>query len=426
MRVEVWFEDEDAWFEGTVSEYEKAKGWHVQYDDGDSEWEGDGEEDAPIRLLPSSSSTATAGGSGSDGGGGAVERFHTPTTNRYQGGSTIPPLGSAISAIVSPTHSEGGRRDRSHDQSYSMMFDDDFEADDSVITASAIEGGGAAGSAGSAAALATATVATAALPHRPDDTVCVGMRVEVYFEDEEDWFEGMVSEYEKAKGWHVQYDDGDSEWEDTDQADTVAPDPDTTRGRGRGIIHFVGHEVTRPPAPAPLPQVQGGKKAGGRSSSSPFIKPVNLLLSREKEKESFRRREREKRAGNGMGLTASWSQSLSSSSSSAAFAAAGFEDKGRSAAGGAENEHGGLGTGMSSQAGGAGDQGGCKTGKVLVASSRRYRPSGHKHHDCGSVKTAKPGSYVPVADHGAAHTKILTARTSPVHSCWHSHAHWHL
>ena len=65
--------------------------------------------------------------------------------------------------------------------------------------------------------------------------------MEVYFEDEAEWFEGTVTKYEggaEGRGWFVEYDDGDEEWEDPAQADTLAPGPEAG---GRAIIHFAGY-----------------------------------------------------------------------------------------------------------------------------------------------------------------------------------------
>lgn len=41
----------------------------------------------------------------------------------------------------------------------------------------------------------------------------VGTRVSVFWEGEGEWFEGVVAEYDAAKGLFVQYDDGEEQWE---------------------------------------------------------------------------------------------------------------------------------------------------------------------------------------------------------------------
>lgn len=41
----------------------------------------------------------------------------------------------------------------------------------------------------------------------------VGTRVRVFWEGEGEWFEGVVVDYDKTKGFFVQYDDGEQQWE---------------------------------------------------------------------------------------------------------------------------------------------------------------------------------------------------------------------
>lgn len=41
----------------------------------------------------------------------------------------------------------------------------------------------------------------------------VGTRVSVFWEGEGEWFEGVVADYDAARGFFVQYDDGEEQWE---------------------------------------------------------------------------------------------------------------------------------------------------------------------------------------------------------------------
>ena len=41
----------------------------------------------------------------------------------------------------------------------------------------------------------------------------VGWRVQVYWEGEAEWYEGVVTEYDAENGYFVKYDDGEEQWE---------------------------------------------------------------------------------------------------------------------------------------------------------------------------------------------------------------------
>ncbi|RLN87728.1 hypothetical protein BBJ28_00020062 [Nothophytophthora sp. Chile5] len=41
----------------------------------------------------------------------------------------------------------------------------------------------------------------------------VGCRVQVYWEGEDEWFDGVVSEFSPGRGYYVKYDDGEEQWE---------------------------------------------------------------------------------------------------------------------------------------------------------------------------------------------------------------------
>ncbi|OQR94659.1 hypothetical protein THRCLA_08133 [Thraustotheca clavata] len=43
----------------------------------------------------------------------------------------------------------------------------------------------------------------------------VGWRVEVYWTDEEEWFAGVITEYNEEQGYYVCYDDGDEKWQES-------------------------------------------------------------------------------------------------------------------------------------------------------------------------------------------------------------------
>jgi hypothetical protein len=42
--------------------------------------------------------------------------------------------------------------------------------------------------------------------------VHLNSRVEVYWESDDDWYKGRVTDYHPSQGWHIQYDDGEREW----------------------------------------------------------------------------------------------------------------------------------------------------------------------------------------------------------------------
>ncbi|RHY15827.1 hypothetical protein DYB36_005850 [Aphanomyces astaci] len=56
---------------------------------------------------------------------------------------------------------------------------------------------------------------------RPEGADTVGWRVQVLWEDEGAWFEGVVTEYEDQRGYYVCYDDGDEKWQPTSDAGSV-------------------------------------------------------------------------------------------------------------------------------------------------------------------------------------------------------------
>ncbi|KAF4318765.1 hypothetical protein BBO99_00007080 [Phytophthora kernoviae] len=41
----------------------------------------------------------------------------------------------------------------------------------------------------------------------------IGCRAQVYWEGEEEWFEGVVDAYDRERGYYVKYDDGEEQWE---------------------------------------------------------------------------------------------------------------------------------------------------------------------------------------------------------------------
>jgi hypothetical protein len=41
----------------------------------------------------------------------------------------------------------------------------------------------------------------------------IGTHVEVYWEDQEEWYQGYIKAYDTVKGYFVQYEDGDEQWE---------------------------------------------------------------------------------------------------------------------------------------------------------------------------------------------------------------------
>lgn len=41
----------------------------------------------------------------------------------------------------------------------------------------------------------------------------VGCRVRVYWEGEDEWYDGVVDAYLAERGYHVKYDDGEEQWE---------------------------------------------------------------------------------------------------------------------------------------------------------------------------------------------------------------------
>ncbi|KDO15913.1 hypothetical protein SPRG_18550, partial [Saprolegnia parasitica CBS 223.65] len=49
----------------------------------------------------------------------------------------------------------------------------------------------------------------------------VGARVEVYWANEADWFQGTIQEYDAQVGYRVLYDDGDEQWEDANNTERL-------------------------------------------------------------------------------------------------------------------------------------------------------------------------------------------------------------
>eukprot|EP01036_Dinobryon_divergens_P015228 gene15228-20625_t len=45
-----------------------------------------------------------------------------------------------------------------------------------------------------------------------DPGLYIGRPVRVFWEDEDEWFEGNVDSYNPDKGYHIQYFDGEDEW----------------------------------------------------------------------------------------------------------------------------------------------------------------------------------------------------------------------
>ncbi|RHY32204.1 hypothetical protein DYB32_002759 [Aphanomyces invadans] len=68
----------------------------------------------------------------------------------------------------------------------------------------------------------------------PAGTDAVGWRVQVLWEEEDAWFEGIVTEYDDEKGYYVCYDDGDEKWQASNDRATMVfvstgvPIPKTT------------------------------------------------------------------------------------------------------------------------------------------------------------------------------------------------------
>ncbi|KAF0695149.1 Aste57867_14046 [Aphanomyces stellatus] len=56
---------------------------------------------------------------------------------------------------------------------------------------------------------------------RPEGQDAVGWRVRVFWEDEECWFDGVVTEYTEGKGYFVIYDDGDEKWQETNDIESM-------------------------------------------------------------------------------------------------------------------------------------------------------------------------------------------------------------
>ena len=81
-RVEVYFAEAAEWFEGTVTKYEGGKGWFVEYDDGDKEWEAGSRrlrslgDAAPQMLLEAALGEESGDDDRGGGEGGANQRWH--------------------------------------------------------------------------------------------------------------------------------------------------------------------------------------------------------------------------------------------------------------------------------------------------------------------------------------------------------------
>ncbi|EQC29471.1 hypothetical protein SDRG_12719 [Saprolegnia diclina VS20] len=71
----------------------------------------------------------------------------------------------------------------------------------------------------------------------------IGWRVEVFWEDEEQWFQGVITEYSEDDGYYVCYDDGDEKWQPSAAPDamrflanTIAVDDASTELKGASPV----------------------------------------------------------------------------------------------------------------------------------------------------------------------------------------------
>ena len=65
-------------------------------------------------------------------------------------------------------------------------------------------------------------------PQPPPSPASIGCRVEVYFKVEASFYEGVITKYDSAKGWFVEYDDGDKAWELGERKVRLLSFPDPT------------------------------------------------------------------------------------------------------------------------------------------------------------------------------------------------------
>ncbi|OQR97321.1 hypothetical protein ACHHYP_12125 [Achlya hypogyna] len=68
-------------------------------------------------------------------------------------------------------------------------------------------------------------------------TDAIGWRVEVFWEEEDQWFPGVITEYDEGNGYYVCYDDGDEKW-------TPSNTPDAMR--------FLSNTIEAASSPAPV------------------------------------------------------------------------------------------------------------------------------------------------------------------------------
>ena len=41
----------------------------------------------------------------------------------------------------------------------------------------------------------------------------IGLIIRVYWEDDDEWYEGTIQKYEESSGYYVIYEDGEEQWE---------------------------------------------------------------------------------------------------------------------------------------------------------------------------------------------------------------------
>ncbi|ETW09623.1 hypothetical protein H310_00155 [Aphanomyces invadans] len=93
----------------------------------------------------------------------------------------------------------------------------------------------------------------------PAGTDAVGWRVQVLWEEEDAWFEGIVTEYDDEKGYYVCYDDGDEKWQATQDPGAMKFLSNTL---GQSVEARVSSVVT-PPATARQDDPRNGEEAVG-------------------------------------------------------------------------------------------------------------------------------------------------------------------
>jgi hypothetical protein len=73
----------------------------------------------------------------------------------------------------------------------------------------------------------------------------LGWRVQVYWEEEEEWFDGMITEYSPDNGYYVCYDDGDEKWQCSNDMEVMRFISNSIEDTSNSQLFSVSTKVTK-------------------------------------------------------------------------------------------------------------------------------------------------------------------------------------